>query len=111
MERVEFFFVSLRCRRRRIVDRRRSFFPSRFLSFFPPPNSYIWPPREDRRDDPVLRELEPWRADDAGPLLGRLFADVEAEAVIVSRIELIDFQSVYFFVSSLFFLQIECSGL
>ena len=39
---------------------------------------YLWPPGEDRRDDPVLRELEPRGPADAGALLrGRLSRERE----------------------------------
>ena len=44
------------------------------LSFF-----YLWPPSEDRRDDPILRELEPRGPADAGALLRGRLSDVEAE--------------------------------
>jgi len=41
--------------------------------------SYLWPPRQDRRDDPVLGKLDPRGLPDARALLRGRLADVEAE--------------------------------
>ena len=41
--------------------------------------AHLWPPRQDRRDDPVLGELYPRGLPDARALLRGRLADVEAE--------------------------------
>ena len=41
--------------------------------------SYLWPPRQDRRDDPVLGKLDPRGLPDARALLRGRLSDVEAE--------------------------------
>lgn len=45
--------------------------------------SYLWPPRQDRRDDPVLGKLDPRGLPDARALLRGRLADVEAEPFFV----------------------------
>ena len=84
---MEFFFFLRRGEGERVREQRRRRRRSKLSALSPLLSlllqaflfSYLWPPRQDRRDDPVLGKLDPRGLPDARALLRGRLADVEAE--------------------------------